>query len=198
VSTVFVGLWVVLFALAGCNTAPAATPTPASTNISAFDPALPIKNFTLDDTFGKQTSLDNLKGKLTLVTFGFANCPDVCPVTLANFKLVKQLLGERAEGVRFAFVSVDGARDTPEALAKHLALYDTTFLGLTGDDARVRPVTLDFGVQYIIEKPEGTSADYLVTHTASSFLVNAQGQLVRKYAYGTPPEEIAADVAKLL
>lgn len=177
---------------------PTATTSPFPEGVRPLDPPVALPNFSLIDQQGRQYSLEAMLGKWTVVSFGFVNCPDVCPITLANFTLVKRALGEEAEQVTFMFVSVDGARDTPEVLGKHLALFDPAFVGLTGDDKAVRPMAQAFGVRYEIVKPEGTRADYLVNHTASAFLVNPKGELQRIYSYGTDPEVIAADLRTLL
>ncbi len=183
-------------------TAPTAIPTATTTlfpeGVRPLDPPVALPNFSLIDQQGRQYSLEDMLGRWTVVSFGFVNCPDVCPITLANFTLVKRALGEQADQVTFMFVSVDGARDTPQVLGKHLALFDPDFVGLTGDDNAVRPMTQAFGVRYEIVKPEGTEADYLVNHTASAFLVNPEGALQRIYSYGTDPEIIAADLRTLL
>jgi protein SCO1/2 len=177
---------------------PTATTAPFPEGVRPLDPPVALPNFSLIDQQGRQYSLEDMLGKWTVVSFGFVNCPDVCPITLANFTLVKRALGEQADQVTFMFVSVDGARDTPEVLGKHLALFDPDFVGLTGDDNAVRPMAQAFGVRYEIVKPEGTEADYLVNHTASAFLVNPEGELQRIYSYGTDPEIIAADLRTLL
>ncbi len=191
-----------LLLVACAPTAPTAIPTattsPFPEGVRPLDPPVALPNFSLIDQTGNPYGLEDFLDHWTVVSFGFVNCPDVCPITLANFTLVKRALGEKAEQVTFMFVSVDGARDTPEVLGKHLALFDPAFVGLTGDDNAVRPMTQAFGVRYEIVKPEGTEADYLVNHTASAFLVNPKGELQRIYSYGTDPEVIAADLRTLL
>lgn len=140
----------------------------------------------------------NFTDRWTVMSFGYTHCPDVCPITLANFTLIKRALGDQRDRVTFIFVSVDGARDTPEVLGRYLANFDAAFIGLTGDEMAIRPVTQAFGVRYEVVKPEGTQAEYLINHTASSFLVNPRGELVRIYSYGTDPEVVAADLRALV
>jgi protein SCO1/2 len=157
-----------------------------------------LPDFTLTDQDGRPFTLQNFRGRWTVLSFGYTHCPDFCPITLANFTLVKRALGEQADEVAFMFVSVDGARDTPAVMRSYLANFDPTFLGLTGDENAVRPLAQALGVRYEIVKPEGTQAEYLINHTASSFLVNPKGELARIYSYGTPPEVIAADLKALI
>jgi protein SCO1 len=204
-------LTVVLFAaaLVACSPSPAQptsaptvqptnAPAPTSEAIRLIEPPARVRAFSLTSQADAPIALTDFAGKYAMFTFGYLNCPDVCPVTLANFTNIKRELGAEAEGVQFVFVSVDGERDTPAALLKHLANFDSTFIGITGTAQDVMPLTQDFGVRYKREKPEGTASAYLVTHTASSFLLNPEGQLIRIYSYGTDAEVIAADVAKLL
>jgi protein SCO1/2 len=191
-----------LLALSACTSAPAATPTPTAAplpeGVRPVEPPIALPDFSLTDQSGQPFSLQNFRDRWTVLSFGYTHCPDVCPIILANFTLTKRALGDQADKVTFMFISVDGARDTPEVLRRHLANFDASFLGLTGDEMAIRPLAQAFGVRYEIVKPEGTQADYLINHTASSFLVNPKGELVRIYSYGTQPEVVAADLKALI
>ncbi len=193
------GALILIALLAGCGadaarTGPAATPLPGT----VLDPPRALADFTLTDQTGAPFRLSDLRGRAALVFFGFTHCPDVCPATLAEFKRVKAQLGSRAPEVAFVFVSVDGARDTPERLAEYVGAFDPAFIGLTGDDATLRPIAREFGVYYQAVKPEGSQVDYLVDHTASSFALDREGRLAIVFSYGTPPEAIARRVRDLL
>ena len=166
--------------------------------VTAVDPPVQLNDFSLTNQQDKPVHLRDLEGKDTLITFGYTHCPDVCPINLANFKQVKKNLGENASQVNFVFFSVDGKRDTPEVLAKHLALFDPGFIGITGTEAAVRPVTQQFGVYFEIGVPTPGQTDYFVSHTASSFLVDKHGKLVRVYAYQTSAEVMADDILQNL
>jgi len=185
-------------ALAACGSddppAPTATPLPGT----VLDPPRPLQPFTLTDHTGAPFSLSDLEGRPALVFFGFTHCPDICPTTLAEFTRVKALLGEDASEVAFVFVSVDGARDTPERLAQYVGAFDPAFIGLTGDDAAVRPVADEFGVYYQAVPVKGSQTGYLVDHTASSFALDREGRLAIVFSYGTPPEAIAQRLRALL
>ncbi|MBX3064558.1 MAG: SCO family protein [Anaerolineae bacterium] len=181
--------------LVGCSAA--ATPTP-DPNIRVYSPPLPLVDFQLIDTHGELMKLSALHGKVAIISFGFTYCPDVCPVNLANYVAAKKALGAKADKVAFVFISVDGERDTPPVLAEYLSKFDSSFIGLTGDETRVRPVASIFAVRYEKYVPEGSNVDYLVSHTATWFLVNEAGALIRSYAYGMSPEAIAQDVAQFI
>lgn len=167
-------------------------------SVRPLDPPVSLPDFRLTDQRNQPFTRQNFTDRWTVMSFGYTHCPDVCPITLANFTLIKRALGDQRDRVTFIFVSVDGARDTPEVLGRYLANFDAAFIGLTGDEMAIRPVTQAFGVRYEVVKPEGTQAEYLINHTASSFLVNPRGELVRIYSYGTDPEVVAADLRALV
>ncbi|MFN7210625.1 MAG: SCO family protein [Aggregatilineales bacterium] len=188
--------------LSACAPAAAPTPTAPATplpeGVRPLDPPVKLPDFRLTDQRNQPFTRQNFTDRWTVMSFGYTHCPDVCPITLANFTLTKRALGDQRDRVTFIFVSVDGARDTPEVLGRYLANFDAAFIGLTGDEMAIRPVTQAFGVRYEVVKPEGTQAEYLINHTASSFLVNPKGELVRIYSYGTDPEVVAADLKTLI
>lgn len=171
---------------------PTATPLPGT----LLDPPKEVGDFTLTDQDGQPFRLSDLRGKVALLFFGYTNCPDVCPTTLAELKRVKALLGEDVERVAFVFVSVDGARDTPERLAAYVRAFDPQFIGLTGDDAALRPISRDFGVFYQRVNYE-SDVNYLVDHTASTFVVDQQGRLRLVFPYGTDPAAIVTRLRAL-
>lgn len=166
---------------------PTATPLPGT----VLNPPRPLEDFTLTDHTGAPFSLSDLRGRPALVFFGFTNCPDICPTTLGEFKRVKSLLGRDADEVAFVFVSVDPQRDTPERLAEYVGAFDPAFIGLTGDDAALRPIAQEFGVYYQAVPLEGSETAYTVDHTASSFALDREGRLAIVFSYGTPPDAIA-------
>lgn len=194
------GILVVIAALFVSACAPPAQPTatPPAEGVTVIDPPILPGDFTLTSQAAQPFHFSDLKGKLTLLTFGYTHCPDVCPVTLAHFKQVRQALGEDAAGVNFVFVSVDGARDTPERLTEYLKLFDPTFIGLTGEEATVREVITRYGGRFILNNAGGLRKDYTVEHSAGSYLLDQQSQWRRRYAYATAPEIIAADIRQVL
>jgi protein SCO1/2 len=136
-------------------------------------------------------------GKVVLLFFGYTRCPDVCPLTLADFKKVKAQLGDQADQVRFVFITVDPERDTPNILSKHLANFDESFIGLTGSREELEPVWKTFGV-YQEKQDTGSAAGYLVDHSSRVYAIDRRGDLRLTYTFGTEPEAIAQDVAQLL
>ena len=173
---------------------PTATPLPGT----VLNPPRPLEDFTLTDHTGAPFSLSDLRGRPALVFFGFTNCPDICPTTLGEFKRVKSLLGRDADEVAFVFVSVDPQRDTPERLAEYVGAFDPAFIGLTGDDAALRPIAQEFGVYYQAVPLEGSETAYTVDHTASSFALDREGRLAIVFSYGTLPDAIVQRIRALL
>ena len=172
---------------------PSPTPLPGT----VFDPPIDVADFTLTDHTGEPFSLSELRGKVVMLFFGYTNCPDVCPTTLLEFKRVKEQLGEDADQVAFVFISVDGARDTPERLAAYVHAFDPDFIGLTGEDAEIRTVGRDYGVFY--QRVDYANPDnYLVDHTASSFAIGPEGRWRINFSYQSDPAGMATQIRRLL
>ncbi len=163
-----------------------------------IEPPQELTDFTLPSSRGEPVSLSDLQGRPTMLFFGYTFCPDVCPITLAEFKQVKANLGDQADQVNFVFISVDGRRDTPERLAQYVESFDPAFLGLQGDETTLRKIGGDYGLYYKAHSPEGTSAQYLVDHSSASYLIDAAGQLRMVYVFNTPPEIISNDLQTML
>ena len=159
-----------------------------------------VSELELTNRQGEPFAIADLSHDYTLMSFGYTHCPDVCPLTLSDYRRVKRALPEDArEQVGFAFVSVDGERDTPAVLDSYIGRFDEDFIGLTSaDESEIQQVTNAFGVFYERRTIEGSRAAYMVDHTASLFLLNAAGDVVRVFPFGTPPDEIAAEIAARL
>lgn len=161
-------------------------------------PALAIPDFTLDNAKGSRTSLSDLRGRHVLLTFGFTHCPDVCPLTLNDFRRIRSQLGNIADRIHFVFISVDGQRDTPGALRQYFDFRELNhIIALTGSEADVRALGAPLGLAFEVSD-EPTQSGYLVNHTAGSFLLDGAGHWIKRFQFGLPPSTIAADLRKLL
>ncbi|MGD2162215.1 MAG: SCO family protein, partial [Anaerolineales bacterium] len=129
--------------------------------------------------------------------FGYTYCPDICPTTLAEVKLVFEELGDRAEDINLIMVTVDPERDTPEVLQTYLNRFHPRFLGLWGEGRQLEDVMAAYGV-FAQKEPSDDPDQYLVSHTARLFLIDQQGYLRTNYSFGTPREEILSDLTLLL
>jgi protein SCO1/2 len=139
-----------------------------------------IGTLSLTDHNGKPFNESNLRGKPTLVFFGFTHCPDVCPTTLAQLAQVKKAAA--IPNLQVLLVSVDPARDTPESLEKYVHAFDPEFIGVTGAEKAITATTKAFGVA--VAKVDLPGGNYTVDHSAAVFLLNDQGGIVAVF---TPP-----------
>jgi protein SCO1/2 len=162
-----------------------------------IEPPVSRPNFTLASNQGL-VSLSTFRGKLVVLYFGYTACPDVCPTSLANLRQAMGLLNSQQAGqVQVIFISVDWKRDTPEKLASYARAFHPSFIGLTGSQAEIDSVTRDFGIFYLLNEPDPTGY-YSVDHTASTTVLDRQGNLVLQWPYGLQPSELASDLKVLL
>ena len=151
----------------------------------------------LPDADGKPRTLAEFKGKLVFLFFGYTQCPDVCPTTMAELAQVKKTLGTEGERVQGVFVSVDPARDTPEVLKAYLGSFDPTFVALRGTPEQVAEMAKSFKVFYA--KVQGKSeTSYTMDHTAGAYVLDTNGQVRLFVRFGGKPEALAADLRALL
>jgi protein SCO1/2 len=143
----------------------------------------PAPTFRIALAGGGVFDLVQQRGRVVLLFFGYTHCPDVCPTTLADFAHVRRELGPRAERVRFVFVTVDPARDTPADVMRYARAFDSTFVGLSTDSASLAPIMRGFGVGAYRE-PGGDAHTYTVAHTASVFVIDPEGRLREPVRFG--------------
>jgi len=150
--------------------------------------------FELTDHRGMLRTQEDFTGRWMLVFFGFTNCPDICPTTLAEVAAVMDGLGEDANRVQPLFISVDPERDTPAALADFVPRFDAGIIGLAGTPEQIERTADNFHIFY--EKPEeaASQGSYAVGHSSQLFLFDPSGGYVKAWQYGTPAEEILADL----
>ncbi len=162
-----------------------------------IDPPIEVASFTFTLPDGSAFSTAPIAGRPTMVFFGYTHCPDVCPLTLADWTRARTQLGDNADRVRWLFVSVDPERDTPAVAQQYAHQFDSTFVGLSGDSATVAGMQRAFLVDSYTS-PGATAADYLVTHASQSFLVDDEGQLRTMYSFNSGVQEMVADLQRLL
>jgi protein SCO1/2 len=188
----FILLGILLFSLAACSAAS------LPEGVAAINPPRTLADFPLINTLNQPMQLSQFKGKYVLLAFGYTHCPDVCPLTLAEFKAIKRTLGDTAANVEFVLVAVDPARDTPERIAEYLSKFDASFVGLTSDADTLTQLISAFEGVFTINDYAGLVDNYTVEHTASKFLLDADGNWIRKYTYGMASKIIAADIQSVL
>jgi protein SCO1/2 len=151
----------------------------------------------LADAEGKPRTLADFKGKVSVVFFGYTQCPDVCPTTMAELAAIKRAMGQDGERVQGIFVTVDPERDTPEVLKAYLAAFDPSFVALRGTPEQTAEAAREFKV-FFAKVPGKTDASYTVDHTAGSYVIDTQGQLRLFERYGAPAQELQADLERLV
>ena len=181
------------FMLAGCQPAP----QPPSFQATDITGAAFARDFRLTDHNGRERALADFRGKVVAVFFGYIHCPDVCPTTLSDFSLALQQLGPQAERVQVIFVTVDPQRDTPELLKQFVPAFNPGFLGMYTDEASLRLLAKEYKVVY--QKTSVKAADdYLIDHSAGTYVYDPKGNLRLLMPYGSSPDDIAKDLKTLL
>jgi protein SCO1/2 len=180
--SLLVGLLLMLWALGGLR------------NVAA--PAAIGGPFRLTDQAGQAVTEKNLKGRPTLIFFGFTHCPDVCPTSLFEISEVLKAMGKDADRINAYFVSVDPERDTAAAMKEYLASFDPHLKGLTGDPEAVAKVISGFRVY--ARKVPLKDGDYTMDHTALIYLMDRDGKFVSPFNMKRTPEEAAADLRRYL
>jgi len=166
-----------------------------STDITGVDYG---KQLSLTDPNGTPRSLQDFRGKVVVLFFGYTHCPDVCPTTLAEMAQVMKKLGAEADRVQVLFVTVDPERDTPVVLSRYVPAFDPRFLGLYGDADATRRAAKEFKVFYEAKKGEAPG-EYTVDHSAGSYVLDTTGRLRLFVGYGrVGADDLAADIRTLL
>ena len=143
----------------------------------------------LTDQDGQPFTMSAQRGKVVLLYFGYVNCPDECPLTMAHLKLARESLGNLANDVQVVMVSTDPARDTPRALKDFMDHFDPSFLGLTGTVTELQKTWKDYGVTV----EEGGE-----THSTFLYVVDPAGDIRETFLPDTEPAAITADIKLLL
>lgn len=152
--------------------------------------------FQLTDQNGKAVTDKNLKGKPTLIFFGYTHCPDICPTSLFELSEVLRAMGKDADKVNAVFISVDPERDTPAMMKDYLSSFDPHLEGLSGDPAETAKVITSYRVY--AKKIPTKDGDYTMDHTALIYLMDRDGRFVSPFNLKRTPEEAAADLKRYL
>ena len=156
---------------------------------AVIDPPLPAAEIQLTDFNGSTFQLSGLRGHVVIMYFGYTNCPDECPLTMAHLKLAVDMLGERARDVRVVMISTDPARDTPEAMKAFLGKFNPGFVGLVGTREQLAGVWKDYGV---------TVEDGGETHSNFVYVIDRAGNFRETFLPDSLPADETADIMVLL
>ena len=150
--------------------------------------------FSLRDTDGNLRTLEDFRGNVVLVLFGYTQCPDVCPTSLARAAQIKRLLGDQGHRLKVVFISVDPARDTPAILKAYTAAFDPTFIALYGDAQQTAGAARSFGAYYR-KIPTGNS--YTMQHSALDYVIDTKGAVRFALQYQESARDSAEDLKRL-
>ena len=155
------------------------------------------RDFELRDPQGNARRLADFRGKAVVVFFGYTQCPEVCPTTLASLAEAMKELGPDADRVQVLFITVDPERDTPALLAQYVPAFDPRFLGLYGDAEATARTAKEFKIIY--QKVPGSSVGtYTMDHSAGTYVFDPQGRLRLYVANGQGADVFAHDLRELL
>lgn len=172
---------------------------PAKPLVHKVSGFLPDLKFTLTGAGGREVTEQALAGKVVLMFFGYANCPDICPTTMGQLSMVMRKLGDEARNVRILFISVDPHRDRPDQLQAYVNMFDPDAIGLSGTEKQVASVARRYRVAYQIERPKGDDPErYEVTHARGIYIFDRQGKARLLASDASSVDELSASVRTLL
>ncbi|GAB4167699.1 MAG: SCO family protein [Wenzhouxiangellaceae bacterium] len=174
------------------------TPEPEWQAASLFPEPLPVAEFSLVDAEGAPFTGKDLHGRITLLFFGFANCPDICPVTLDVLaRALEQLRLMRTEPLpQVVFVSVDPERDRPALLREYVAQFDPAIRAVTGTDPELQQLTKALGVYFRRGEPD-EHGFYTVDHSGMIAIIDPDGRMIGRFPPGAQAQQIASDLFRL-
>jgi len=175
--------------------------TPPRLKAGVFEPAQAAPEFALKGSDGAPLNLARFKGKLVLLVFGFTNCPEVCPTTLATLAQARKELGAAAADVQVVYVTVDPERDSVERIRQYLAAFDNSFIGGTEAPDKLAAMRKRYGVvaeKIAAKQPTAANAAYGMNHSTSVWLIDRTGRLRAMMPYGHEAKDFVHDLQLLL
>ncbi|HWI11632.1 MAG TPA: SCO family protein [Burkholderiaceae bacterium] len=184
-------------ALVGCEKPGASSPPAVAFRGADITGAEYARTLALPDVNGQPRTLGDFKGKVTVVFFGYTQCPDVCPTTMTELAQVKKSLGVDGDKLQAVFVTIDPERDTPEVLKSYMASFDPSFVALRGTLEQTQAAAKEFKV-YFAKVPGKTEGSYTMDHSAGAFVLDTRGNVRLFERYGADAEGLSADVKALI
>ena len=166
---------------------------------SVFPTPRMLNDFEIETADGEPFTQEALKGQWTLMFFGFTNCPDICPDTLASLAQSMDSLRLMKQDTlpQVVFVSVDPERDQGDLLADYVAWFDESFLAVTGDDPALEQLTRQLGVIYVRDEADPNTGFYNVDHSAAVMIIDPEGRLFGRFGHPLNPEAVTADLFQI-
>jgi protein SCO1/2 len=158
--------------------------------------------FEFTDHTGQPFNRESLRGQWTFLFFGYTHCPDVCPNTMTVFNLLAQGLKQQPEVLdktRFALVSVDPERDTPDKMADYVSYFNPRFIGLSETrQGNLLALSSQLGVVYLVRKPDSTTDSYDVDHSPNILLIDPEARFHAVFSPPHDPEQMLADYNRII
>lgn len=189
-----------LLALAGLGLAITGQAAPlAGLKSGVFDPPRAAPEIVLPSSKGGDFKLSNYRGKVVVLEFGYTNCLDVCPVSLAALTQARQKIGKAAAAdVQVVFITVDPARDTVARLRTYLAPFDPSFVGVTGSQQQINKLLKDYGISATKRMVDGSKTDYTMHHSSYLYFIDRAGMQRALMPFGRPADDMAHDLRLFL
>jgi len=161
-----------------------------------LSPAMPAPALNLTGTDGKPLGLERFHGKVVLLAFGFSNCGEVCPITLATLAGARKKLGAQAADVQVVYVTVDPERDDAAQMKKFVGAFDPTFIGGVGTRAEIDAAQKNYGISS--SRITHAGGGYTIGHSSSIYMIGRDGKLRAVMPYGHPADDFVHDLKILL
>lgn len=184
-------------AMAGCGDKPAGSTSKGSFRSIDITGAEYARKLELPDADSKPRSLGEFKGKVVVVFFGYTQCPDVCPTTMAELSQVRRSLGDDGARLQGIFVTVDPERDTGAVLKAYVDNFNAGFIALRGNSEQTQQVAREFKV-FFAKVPGRTESTYTIDHTAGAYIFDPQGRIRLFSRNGAGPKALEEDIRALL
>lgn len=185
-------LFLILICLVSCQNSNQQTFVGTDISSVRMDTAFSLKDFN-----GRIRTLEDFKGKVVVLFFGFTHCPDICPTTLTDLKKTMVLLKDKASAVQVIFITLDPARDTEDVLKKFIPTFNSSFLGLTGTESDIDKVANQLKI-FNKKVNDGSKAGYTIDHSAGLYVIDKKGSIKLHISNAQKPEDLASDLAKLI
>lgn len=185
-------LFLILICLVSCQNSNQQTFVGTDISSVRMDTAFSLKDFN-----GRIRTLEDFKGKVVVLFFGFTHCPDICPTTLTDLKKTMVLLKDKASAVQVIFITLDPARDTEDVLKKFIPTFNSSFLGLTGTESDIDKVANQLKI-FNKKVNDESKAGYTIDHSAGLYVIDKKGSIKLHISNGQKPEDLASDLAKLI
>ena len=192
-----VGAAALCVALAGCDKLGLSSKPAVPFHGADITGAEYARTISLPDVNGQPRTIGDFKGKVTVIFFGYTQCPDVCPTTMTELAQVKKALGADGDKLQGVFITVDPERDTPEILKSYMASFDPSFVALRGTPEQTKATAKEFKI-YFEKVPGKTEGSYTMDHSAGAFVLDQKGNVRLFERYGAGAEALTSDVKQLI